>query len=369
LRIVLIHQETMSKNTLSTTDLQVTSYDGYDNHSVVAFFVDPETNIQGFVSFYRMNLKYPAFGATRIWNFPTLHDGLEDSLRLAKTMMYKNAMAGTPYSGAKGVLVSGKLSPQKRKKLLIKYARFVSFLGGRFITGADVGVNIADVKLMKTVSNDYIVGVKVNPVEHTVNGLLSALDSAVFEVFGTKDLSNRTIAVQGVGKTGRLLVDRLHDKVKSIYISDINEKEIHSIPRKYKNVQAVIPEDIHKQKVDIFSPCALGGILNKKTIKSIRAQIILGTANNQLQNDDIATELHRLGIFYAPDYVVNGGGVISVIHEYENKRIFKNILNKRVLLIGKTLKRVIQYSKTHNVSMKKAADVLAERIINKYYDY
>ncbi|OGK14801.1 hypothetical protein A3H80_03910 [Candidatus Roizmanbacteria bacterium RIFCSPLOWO2_02_FULL_37_19] len=347
-----------------TSDLHITNYTEYSKHSLVATFIDPLTKIEGFVAFYRLNLKYPAFGATRIWSYHTYKDGLEDALRLAKIMMYKNAMASTPYPGAKSVIVSDKLSPQKRTGLLKRYAQFINFLSGRFVTGADVGVTSNDVKVMKTVCKDYIVGIKVDPVFYTVKGLLVSLDTALKEVFGSTDLSNKTLAVQGVGKTGALFVHELSKKVKKIYITDIQKQRAKRISARYKNVYSVRPEDIYKQKVDIFSPCALGGILNRTTIKRIKSSIIIGTANNQLESPDIGDKLHAMGVFYAPDYIVNAGGVISVVHEYENKRVFRKDLGHRVERISETLEKVINYSKKRHISNRQAADELAEEIIN-----
>lgn len=361
----------MSKHSsqIQKTDLEISSYESYDGHSAVMTFIDPVTKIQGFISFYRTHPVYPAFGATRIWNYHSLREGLEDSLRLAKTMMYKNAMAGTYYGGAKGVLVADMtaLSPEKRKGLLERYAHFVNFLGGYLVTGADVGMSPDDVKVMKEICKKYIVGTKVDPVQHTVNGLISCLKEALNEVYGTPDIEGRSFAIQGAGKTGSLLMDHLYGKAKKIYITDINKASVDRLMKKHPNIIYVDPQDIYKQKVDVFSPCALGGILNENTLKMLQADIVLGTANDQLADRSIGKKLHMMGILYGPDYVVNGGGVMSVIHEYENSRIQKKELADKVDSIGDTLKKVISHSKKHSLSMIESADQMAEKVIKKNY--
>lgn len=344
------------------TDLNVTIYKNYDKHAALATFIDPPTGAQGFVAFYRLNMDFPAFGATRVWQYPSYRDGVEDALRLAKTMMYKNAMAGTPYGGAKGIIVSSLTNPSEQRALLLRYARFINFLSGRFITGADVGVSNEDVKAMKKVSKQFIVGTKVDPVLYTVKGLLCGLNIAVKEVFGTEDMSEKTIAIQGVGKVGAKLIQSLHNKVKSIYIADTQKKVVNQYLGLYKNIIVVSPDDIYKQKTDIFCPCAMGGVINSKSIKKIISPLIVGSANNQLENDEIGDKLHQMGIFYAPDYVVNAGGVMSVVYEYEHEKLNKHDLDEQIKKVGTNLQNVINYAHTHNTSMSRAANHLTERM-------
>lgn len=345
------------------TDLDVMAYKNYDDHSALVTFLDPLTKTQGFIAFYRLNLHHPAFGATRIWDYPSFRDGIEDALQLAKMMMYKNAMAGTPYAGAKGILVTSITNPRERRELLMRYAKFVNFLSGKFITGADVGVSPEDVHAMKKISNNYIVGTKVDPVLYTVKGLLIALDIASKEVFGSIDLSNKSIAIQGVGKVGAMLVHALHDKVKTLYIADTRKQGVDELVQLYKNVSAVQPDEILNQKVDIFCPCAMGGVLNARSLKKIRAAVIIGSANNQIDGTEVGDALHKMGIFYAPDYVVNAGGVISVTYEYEHTKIMKKEIAQRVDSVGVNLKKVINYAHKHSMSMSGAADEITEHII------
>ncbi len=339
----------------------------FDNHRFVSYIWDPKTQMEGFIAIHRSSKNNPAFGATRIVEYPSKVDALRDALNLSRLMSYKAALAGLPYGGAKGVIIlPPHLNPKERRDVIKSYTKRVNYMGGHFVTGADVGIRPTDLKVMRE-NSEFIEGVNSQPVKFTAMGLMMAIEVALEEVFGSPDISNRSFAIQGVGKIGSSLVALLSQAgAKKIYIADIDKQCVSEVKTRFPKVEVVTPAQIYRQKVDIFCPCALGNSLTPKTISRIKAPIILGGANNQLESRTVGELLHKLGILYAPDYVVNAGGIISVVDQYENKRFSEDRIAKRLNNIRVIFKSLLAQSKSSGRPLNIVADEMAESIFNNH---
>ncbi|OGI70878.1 hypothetical protein A3C60_01785 [Candidatus Nomurabacteria bacterium RIFCSPHIGHO2_02_FULL_37_45] len=334
----------------------------FDNHQSVIFLNDPVTGLRGFIAFHRNSKTVPSFGATRFWQYDSETEAMRDALRLSKLMSYKSALAGLKYGGAKGVIMRDDKFP--KDQVLKSYAKRLNELSGRFITGTDVGLDLNDLKKMKEESK-YLVGIKSNPEKYTAIGLLVSTEVACKKVFGNENLHGRTFAIQGVGKVGHEFLKIVYKNAGNIYISDTDNERLKLIHRLFPKVIIVKPDTIQKQKVDVYMPCALSYALNKKTVKELNCKIIVGCANNQLESKDIADKIQSRGIFYGPDYVVNAGGLISVVDEYEHTDFNADRIERKVKKIKKTLEEIIKKSDKEKRSPARIADEMAERIINK----
>lgn len=338
----------------------------FDQHRLVSFVYDPKTKLEGFVAIHRGTLQNPAFGATRIAAYKSKEEALADALRLSKLMSYKAAMAGLKYGGGKGVIILPPLAnAAERRELLTAYSRKINYLGGHFITGADVGITQSDLKVMRAAS-DYMVGVSSDPVKFTAQGMLNGIEICLNEVFGNPSVKGRSFAIQGVGKIGTALLQLTYKQASKIYVADVDPQRLEYIKKTFPKVEIVLPSQIYKQKVDVFSPCALGGSLNPKTITKIKSPIIAGGANNQLDDRTTGELLHKIGILYAPDYVINAGGLISVVDEYEHKKFDSKRTTKRLNNITVMLNNVIKQSKQTNRATNIVADDIAEKIFNNH---
>lgn len=273
-------------------------------------------------------------------------------------------MAGLYYGGAKAVLIDPKIS-SNRTQLLKAYMRYINYLNGHFITGADVGVNHKDIEIMAAYSK-YIVGIRSDPVKYTVLGVYYAIGVCLKEIFGSDSIEGKTFAIQGLGKTGEGLLDLLYSKAGKIYVTDINRKRIKDIKTRYPAVEVVKLDEIYRQKVDVFSPCALSYAINYDTVTDLQCPIITGSANSQLENVHIGDLLYKLGILYAPDYIVNAGGLITVVDEYENGKNTKEKIISRVQKIKQTLRTVITRSKKEKRGTHRIANELAEKIFRRF---
>lgn len=333
-----------------------------ESWSLIQPVKDGET-LYGFIAIHRGNKEHPAFGATRIRQYTGVKEALSDVLNLSFLMSHKAALAGIRYGGGKGVLLDGPhmATINGRAHALRIYAEHVNQLGGKFITGSDLGVTQEDVDYLSTHS-PYIVGIKEDPTTHTANGLLHSIEVVAEEVLNKSDLSDISIAIQGVGKVGGALLDILHDKVGYIVIADTDQERALLLVSRYPNVRVVSPDEILFQKVDILIPCALGGVFTKQNAHMVEARAIVGSANNQLDSDEVGDMLHKRGIFYAPDYLVNAGGLISVVHEFE-QTADSHLLTEKVQNIKRELRDIIRKSKEESVAMHRIANRTAQEKI------
>lgn len=349
---------------MNSQDFSFESLEDFDNHRQITFLKD-NAGLKGFIVIHRGGTTRPAFGATRLWSYPIELDALKEALKLSRMMSYKSAMANLNYGGAKAVLINdGKISGKKRSKLLKHYSQRVNYLSGHFITGADVGIDDRDLKSMSEES-PYIVGLKSDPVKYTASGVYYSIQVCLREIFGEDSLKGRTFAIQGLGKTGMALLKLIYPQAKKIYATDIDSSKVRSAKRYFPKVEVVDFSQIDKLPVDVFCPCALGNAVNLDNVSSLRCKMIVGSANLQLENSQIGELLHKLGILYAPDYVVNAGGLIAVVDEFENKDSDEKRVTKKVEGIRNSLKSIIGRSKKENRATNLVADEMSEKIFNK----
>lgn len=306
------------ENNLKIIDISsdLIDHPSFDGHQAVYRLEEPEQDFLAFIAIHRLRKVGKAFGATRYWKYSDESEAIRDVLRLSRGMSYKSAIAGLPYGGAKGVIVRRSGNNKKQKMKL--YAQAVDSLNGQFITGTDVGLTKVDIEIMKSIT-PYIVGLNANPEEATAQSIFESIKSALLHVFKTDDLSERTFVVQGIGKVGGNLINLLSGRAKDIYVSDIDEVQLATMKNFYPDLKILKPDEVCQAKADVFCPCALGGVLNQETIPMLDVKIVVGGANNQLEDPECGKALYEKGILYVPDYIANSGGLISVVSEYESQ--------------------------------------------------
>lgn len=340
-------------------------YDEFDDHKIVSYVYDPKTKLQGFIAIHSQINGYASFGATRMVDYTSSEEALKDTLRLSRLMSYKSAISGIKHGGAKAVIFGGNKTGKYRNELLKAYARKVNLMGGNFVTGTDVGVTDNDIKIMRRMSKHFV-GVVTDPARYTALGVFLSLKEALKEVFGNDNLKNRSFAIQGVGKTGSNLLKLLYKEAKEIYFTDIDKTRVNEIIAIFPNAQFCRPEEIHSIKVDVFSPCAMYHTINKSTINEFNCSIIAGSANNQLEKDDLGDKLYKYNILYLPDFVINAGGLISVVDEYENGNSKVKRMSKRIEDLRVRVEKIISQSKKHHKPTNIIANEMAQEIIQHY---
>jgi leucine dehydrogenase len=297
--------------------MSVFSHPDFDDHEGLHAFCDPASGLRAYIAVHNTN-RGPASGGTRFWHYTNDADALTDALRLSKAMSYKTAMAQLDIGGGKGVIVRPE-GDFDRRALFAAYGRAINTIGGTYITAEDVGVSPEDMATIKT-QTDYVAGLTEgasasgDPSPVTADGVFRGIKVAAEHVFGTRDLSGRTVAVQGLGSVGYALAEHLADAGATLIVADINRQTVDRAETALK-AKAVSVDDIHSVDADIYAPCALGDAIRPTTIEGLRARIIAGAANNQLQTPVMAKALKDRNILYAPDYVINGGGIINVAAE------------------------------------------------------
>ncbi|MGB9812147.1 MAG: Glu/Leu/Phe/Val dehydrogenase dimerization domain-containing protein [Thermovenabulum sp.] len=336
----------------------------------IIFNYDKTTGLKAIIAIHDTTLG-PALGGCRMWPYESEDEALFDAMRLAKGMTYKCAIADTNFGGGKTVII-GDPKKDKSEGLFRALGRFVQMLKGRYYTGTDLGTTGMDF-VYASRESDYMVGLPEeyggsgNSAEPTAYGVYLGMKAASKAVFGDDSLKERKIAVQGVGKVGAILIDYLmKEGVKNITITDISEENIAKVLEKYPTIKTVSPEEIYDVECDIFSPCARGGIINDETIQRLKCKIVAGAANNQLLEPRHGDMLHERGILYAPDYVINAGGLIQVADELEgkNEQKRKERVMKKTEAIYNILLKIFTISREENIPTYKIADRLAEERIN-----
>jgi leucine dehydrogenase len=333
-------------------------------HKKVAFCSDPDTGLKAIIAIHDTTLG-PAFGGTRMWAYRTEKDALQDVLRLSKSMTYKAAVAGLNLGGGKAVII-GDSRKDKTEALLRKFGRFIKNLNGEFITAEDVGTNTRDMEYIR-METQHVTGVPESvggsgdPAPIAALGVFMGIKACVKELYGNDNLAGKSVIVQGIGHVGENLVKLLRDEKAKVYASDINEDSIGAIAKKY-GAQAVSNNTIFDIDADIYAPCALGATINSETIKKLKCSIIAGSANNQLEDEPLhGRMLLEKDILFAPDYVINAGGVINCYSElmgFSKKRTMQLTEN-----IYEATRNVLKLSKSENISTIEAANKIAEKRI------
>lgn len=337
-----------------------------DDYEQVIHCYDKGSGLKAIIVIHDTTLG-PALGGLRIWNYATEEAALEDALRLAKAMTYKNAAAGLDLGGGKAVILADPKTG-KSEAALRAFGRYVESLHGRYITAEDVGTTEMDMDQIHA-ETDYVTGTSSggvgDPSPVTSYGIYKGIKATAKAAFGDDSLQGKTIAVQGVGMVAYQLCQHLYEEGAHLIVTDINQAAIDRAVQDFQ-ATAVEPDEIYGVDCDIFSPCALGGIINDETIPQLKAKGIAGSANNQLLENRHGDLLHEKGIVYAPDYVINSGGVINVSDElqgYNRERVFKKVES-----IYDILTNVFSVSQTDNIPTYAAADKMAEDRINALRD-
>lgn len=331
----------------------------YDHHEGVHFFEDEASGLKAIIAIHSTALG-PAAGGCRMWDYANGELALRDALRLSQGMSFKNAMAGLPLGGGKAV-IWGNSKTDKSDKLFEMFGRAVESLDGRYYTAEDVGIDTADMGIVATQTR-YVAGLDKgeaasgDPSPITALGVYRGIKECAQRVFGTADLSGRTIAVQGVGSVGGYLCDHLSAEGAKLLVADIDEAELERVCQR-TGAKRVSPAEIYDTEADIFSPNALGAIINADTVPRIGARIIAGGANNQLATADMGEVLKDKGILYAPDYVINGGGIINVAAEISGEYSREWVMSKLDVLV-ETLGQVLDEA----LSSDEPTHLVAERI-------
>lgn len=307
----------------------------------------------------------PALGGTRMWNYDSEEDAIQDALRLSRGMTYKSAAMGLNLGGGKAVII-GDPRTDKTEELWRAYGRFVHSLGGRYITAEDVGTTPADMAFVSE-ETQFVAGLmhkSGDPSPVTAYGTYVGIKAAVRQVTGSDDLEDITVAVQGIGSVGYALCQHLHEDGVNILVADIFEDKVQRAVDDF-GATAVDPDRIHAQECDVFAPCALGAVVNDDTISELKCRIIGGAANNQLAAERHGQMLYDMGILYAPDFVINGGGVINVAHEFHPAGYNRDLALRQVETIGDRLLAVFSLSESEGIPTNEAAKRIAEARIEK----
>jgi len=321
---------------------------------------DTATGLRAIIAIHSTVLG-PALGGTRFYPFATDDEALTDVLRLARAMSYKAAVAGLALGGGKAVII-GDPHHQRTDALIESYARFVDSLGGRYVTAEDVGTTQADMDLVATIT-PHVSGTSTgsgDPSPATALGVVAAMRAVARHRFGDPDLGGRHVCVSGVGKVGAAVVDHLVAAGAKITVADVYAPAIDAVVGRHPDVDVVDPGGAHAVACDIFSPCALGAVLRSGTIGEMQCDAVCGSANNQLATDADADRLRAAGITYAPDYVVNAGGLINIFEELDPDGYDPERAAARVDTIEGTTSRVLATATEHGITTAAAADHLAE---------
>jgi len=303
-----------------TTDFSLFEQIEYKEHEQVIFCSDPKVGLRAIIAIHNTTLG-PALGGTRMWPYKSDKEALHDVLRLSRGMTYKAAVAGLNLGGGKAVII-GDPKKDKTEALFRSYGRFVEGLAGRYITAEDVGIQVQDMEWVR-METKYVTGISRalggsgDPSSVTALGTYMGMKAAAKKVYGSDSLEGKKISIQGAGHVSYHLCNLLHKEGAQIFISDLFPEKARAIALDVK-AQVVDKEDIYDVDADIFSPCALGGILNEETIPRLKCAIVAGCANNQIESETAhGPMLTEKGILYAPDYVINAGGLINVASELE----------------------------------------------------
>ncbi|MCH6267992.1 branched-chain amino acid dehydrogenase [Neobacillus citreus] len=336
----------------------------YDYEQVV-FCQDNQSGLKAIIAIHDTTLG-PALGGTRMWTYESEEAAIEDALRLAKGMTYKNAAAGLNLGGGKTVII-GDPRKDKNEEMFRAFGRYVQGLNGRYITAEDVGTTVADMDLIHE-ETDYVTGISPafgssgNPSPVTAYGVYRGMKAAAKAAFGSDSLEGKVVAIQGVGNVAYSLCRHLHEEGAQLIVTDINREAVNRAVEEF-GARAVDPNEIYGVECDIYAPCALGATVNDDTIPQLKARVIAGSANNQLKETRHGDLIHEMGIVYAPDYVINAGGVINVADElygYNYERAMK-----KVETIYNSIEKVIEISKRDGIPTYVAADRMAEERIER----
>jgi leucine dehydrogenase len=356
--------ETLKASELHKID-PVFGQNSFDNHEQIVFCNDKDSGLKAIIGIHNTVLG-PALGGTRMWKYANEWEALNDVLRLSRGMTYKSAITGLNLGGGKAVII-GDSKTEKSPELISKFGEYVNSLSGRYITAEDVGTTTQDMDLIR-LKTQYVTGVSIekggsgDPSPVTAYGVYMGMKAAAKYKFGSDHLEGKKILVQGIGHVGETLVDYLTKENAQVIIADINENRLQEVGNKY-GAKIYTGENLYQADVDIYAPCALGATINDETIHLLKAKVIAGAANNQLANEKThGAILKELGIAYAPDFLINAGGIINVyseLHGYDKADCMRKTEN-----IYNTTLEIFNFADQNNNTTHQAALKIAQNRID-----
>ena len=345
--------------------MNIFDFMGSHGHEQIVLCSEPSVGYKGIIAIHNTTLG-PALGGTRFWNYATEEEAIVDALRLSKGMTYKAAVTGLNLGGGKSVIIGDPKTKQGREMIFRAHGRFVDSLKGRYITAEDVGTSVEDMDFvqMETTHVAGLQGGSGDPSPITAHGTYYGIKAAAKAKYGSDSLKGMKIAVQGVGHVGYYLCQYLSEEGAKLVVTDIDEERVRGIVKEF-GAESVSPNDIYAVDAPVFAPCALGAIVNDKTLPVMKFEIIAGAANNQLAEERHGDELEKRGVLYAPDYVINAGGLINVYGEINGWSADR--AKRKAGEIYDTLLQLFDLSKKEGLPTYKAADRLAERRIEQVH--
>jgi leucine dehydrogenase len=335
-------------------------------HEQVVLCLDSESGLRSIIAIHNTVLG-PALGGVRMWPYENEAEAMRDVLRLSRGMTYKAAISGLNLGGGKAVII-GDPNSDKSESLFRAFGRYVDGLGGRYLTAEDVGMTVREMEWIHS-ETKYVTGIPKalggsgNPSPVTAFGVYMGMKACAKKVYGNDSLEGKRIAIQGAGQVASHLADYLYKEGSELFITDIYEAKAQKLAAN-SGAEVVGPDDIYTLDVDIFSPCALGGVINDKTVDTLQVDIIAGGANNVLEDEEQhGAILHNRNILYAPDYVINAGGVMNLAGELEGYD--SDRAHNRASRIYDKLLDIFAYSEKNNLQTHIAANTLAEERIRK----
>ncbi|NIA72328.1 Glu/Leu/Phe/Val dehydrogenase [Pelagibius litoralis] len=343
--------------------MSVFEHHEFDGHEQVVFCHDADSGLKAIIAIHNTN-RGPALGGCRMWPYANEDEALTDALRLSRGMTYKSALAGLAMGGGKSVII-GDSRKDKSEALFRAMGRFVASLGGRYTVAEDVGISVPDVDLMGE-ETEFVAGATNggagDPSPATAYGVYMGIKAAARHKLGSDDLRGLRIAVQGVGHVGYYLCRYLSQEGAELIVTDIAKDSLDRVASEF-DAKVVAPDAIYGVEADIFAPCALGAVINDKTLPLLKAKIVAGSSNNQLAEAQHGEALRQRGILYAPDYVINAGGIVNISHEgpgYDEAKAFAHVAQ-----IHDTLLEIFRRADTQKLATSDAADRLAEERFRK----
>ena len=349
---------------LHEIDKNVIEYMQRKTHEKVVFCSDNESQLKAIIAIHNTNLG-PALGGTRMWNYESISEATMDVLRLSRGMTYKASITGLNLGGGKAVIIGN--SKNKTPEMMKSFGKFVESLNGKYITAEDVGMTTDDMEIIHKETN-HVVGKPIklggsgDPSPFTALGVLMGMKASAFYKWGSESLAGKKVLVQGVGNVGRNLIELLSKENAIILVNEINKDKLIDITQKF-NVK-VIEDEFYKCDMDIYAPCALGGTLNDNSIPKLKCEIVAGGANNQLAKEHVHDNLLiKHNILYAPDFLINAGGLINVYSEL--KGYSKEKVIKKTETIFDTTLEIFKKADNEKISTQKAALKIAKNKIHK----
>lgn len=353
------------KEKAQQTDSDVLSQMTLFNHEQIVFCNDNNVGLKAIIGIHNTVLG-PALGGTRMWNYVNEQEALTDVLRLSRGMTYKSAVAGINLGGGKAVII-GDPKKIKTEALLRSFGKFIDNLGGKYITAEDVSMNSKDMEIIHMETN-YVTGLPESmggsgdPSPVTAMGVWMGMKASAKKVYGNDSLKGKKVIVQGLGNVGKHLIEYLAKEGSELFVFDIDEEKVKSISQHFK-VKVLSKEELYSVDADIYAPCALGATVNTETLEQLKVKIICGSANNQLANEEIHGKMvEEKGILYAPDFVVNAGGIINVYYELEGYNRERALAHAE--RIYDTTMKVFEIAEREKIPTYLAANRLAEERIN-----